>query len=233
MATLIGRVGMVIKGAWDSSVAYDTLDVVTYNNNTYIAKQASPAGTLPTNTTYWQLSLDASQLQPKEAGKGLSTNDYDNTAKGIVDSTPTNLAAKADKVSGATNGNLAGLDANGNLMDSGVAAGNTSISSIGDGTLTGAVYQISSKLTNYNNTLQDSYTKASILDIFEHMQNAESKQFTFYGAGGSGTLATGTIARTNSDFGTGFFSYCYPGGDETSFYSFGIISGTVYITRII
>ena len=32
------------------------------------------------------------------------------------------ISAKADKVSGATNGNLAGLDANGNLTDSGVAA---------------------------------------------------------------------------------------------------------------
>lgn len=46
---------------------------------------------------------------------------------------------KADKVSGATNGNLAGLDGNGNLTDSGVAAGNTSISSIGDGTVSGAI----------------------------------------------------------------------------------------------
>lgn len=32
------------------------------------------------------------------------------------------ISAKADKVSGATNGNLAGLDANGNLTDSGIAA---------------------------------------------------------------------------------------------------------------
>lgn len=62
---LVGRVGLEVKGAWDSSVAYATMDVVTYNNSTYIAKQAVPAGTLPTNTTYWELSLDASLLQTK------------------------------------------------------------------------------------------------------------------------------------------------------------------------
>ena len=65
MSVLVGRVGLVVKGAWDSSVAYAAMDVVTYNNSTYIAKQAVPAGTLPTNTTYWELSLDASLLQPK------------------------------------------------------------------------------------------------------------------------------------------------------------------------
>lgn len=65
MSVLVGRVGLVIKGAWDSSVAYESMNVVTYNNSTYIAKQAVPAGTLPTNTTYWELTLDASLLQTK------------------------------------------------------------------------------------------------------------------------------------------------------------------------
>lgn len=36
----------------------------------------------------------------KVEGKGLSTNDYDNTAKGIVDNVTTNLADKVDKVEG-------------------------------------------------------------------------------------------------------------------------------------
>ena len=36
----------------------------------------------------------------KISGKGLSTNDYDNTAKGIVDTVTSNLANKVDKVSG-------------------------------------------------------------------------------------------------------------------------------------
>lgn len=129
MATLIGRVGMVIKGAWDSSVAYDTLDVVTYNNNTYIAKQASPAGTLPTNTTYWQLSLDASLLANKVSGAtsgnfaGLDSNGNITDSGHKHSDYVTDVSGKADKVSGATNGNLANLNANGNLEDSGVSAG--------------------------------------------------------------------------------------------------------------
>ena len=57
MATNVGRVGMVTKGAWINSATYEVLDVVTYNNGLYIAKQAVPANTLPTNTTYWQMAI--------------------------------------------------------------------------------------------------------------------------------------------------------------------------------
>lgn len=57
MATLVGKVGIVMKGAWSSSTAYEVLDAVSYNNGLYIAKQAVPANTVPTNTTYWQLAL--------------------------------------------------------------------------------------------------------------------------------------------------------------------------------
>ena len=41
------------------------------------------------------------------------------TAKAAIDALNSNITGKADKVSGATNGNFAGLDANGNLVDSG------------------------------------------------------------------------------------------------------------------
>ena len=54
MATLVGKVGMVMKGAWNSSVTYEVLDAVSYANGLYIAKQNVPANTAPTNTTYWQ-----------------------------------------------------------------------------------------------------------------------------------------------------------------------------------
>ena len=55
-ATDLGKVGMVMKGTWSSSATYEILDAVTYNGSLYIAKQAVPANTLPTNTTYWQLA---------------------------------------------------------------------------------------------------------------------------------------------------------------------------------
>lgn len=41
---------------------------------------------------------------------------------GVIGGSSTGLGAKADKVTGATNGNFAGLDANGNLTDSGKSA---------------------------------------------------------------------------------------------------------------
>lgn len=56
MATDLGKVGIVMKGTWSSSATYEVLDAVSYNNGLYIAKQAVPANTAPTNTTYWQLA---------------------------------------------------------------------------------------------------------------------------------------------------------------------------------
>ena len=62
MATDVGRVGLVTKGTWNSSSTYENLDVVTYNNGIYIAKQNVPANTLPTNTTYWQKGIDSADF---------------------------------------------------------------------------------------------------------------------------------------------------------------------------
>ena len=51
-------------------------------------------------------------------------NQSDNTKKDYIKNKPTipSITGKADKVSGATSGNLAGLDSYGNLTDSGIAA---------------------------------------------------------------------------------------------------------------
>lgn len=54
MATLVGKVGIVMKGNWSSSATYEVLDAVSYAGGLYIAKQSVPANTAPTNTTYWQ-----------------------------------------------------------------------------------------------------------------------------------------------------------------------------------
>lgn len=40
------------KGAYSTSAQYDANDIVSYNQNYYVAKQATK-GNLPTNTTYW------------------------------------------------------------------------------------------------------------------------------------------------------------------------------------
>lgn len=57
MATDLGKVGIVLKGDWSNSETYEVLDSVSYNGGLYIAKQAVPAGTAPTNTTYWQVAF--------------------------------------------------------------------------------------------------------------------------------------------------------------------------------
>ena len=54
----LGRVGFVLKGNYDAKTAYQKLDCVKYNLNTYGAVQDVPAGTLPTNTTYWMQMTD-------------------------------------------------------------------------------------------------------------------------------------------------------------------------------
>lgn len=65
MATDLGKVGMVLKGAWSSSATYEVMDAVSYNNGLYIAKQAVPANTAPTNTTYWQVAISGANIMPQ------------------------------------------------------------------------------------------------------------------------------------------------------------------------
>ena len=60
MAPDLGKVGIRMRGDWSSSATYEVLDAVSYNGALYIAKQAVPENTLPTNATYWQAALTAS-----------------------------------------------------------------------------------------------------------------------------------------------------------------------------
>ena len=46
----------VFDGDWDSTKTYEPLTIVNYNGGSYTSKRPVPAGTLPTNTTYWALS---------------------------------------------------------------------------------------------------------------------------------------------------------------------------------
>ena len=110
MATDLGKVGMRMRGDWSSSATYEVLDAVQYNNGTYIAKQAVPANTAPTNTTYWQSAVNSAII------------------------------------------------------------GTTSISGIGDGTLTGAVATLAGRITKYtvaaNTSLTITPKRAYIVTIY-------------------------------------------------------------------
>lgn len=91
----------------------------------------------------------------KVSGKGLSTYDYDATAKGIVDNVTTNLASKVDKVNGkglstedyttTEKNKLAGISTGANKVESSTTNGNIRI----DGTET-QVYDGSGKVDKVN-----------------------------------------------------------------------------------
>lgn len=50
----LGRVRIVPKGEWDAATAYVALDVVSYVGASFMAIKAVPAGTLTSNSAYWQ-----------------------------------------------------------------------------------------------------------------------------------------------------------------------------------
>ena len=61
MATLnVGRVRLLNKGEYSVSASYDFFDWVTYEGSSYVvtASSGAPAGTLPTDTSYWSLLAD-------------------------------------------------------------------------------------------------------------------------------------------------------------------------------
>lgn len=54
MATSAGRILLIPKGNYDAATTYQPLDIVFYNNASYVCK-ATTLGNAPTNTTYWQI----------------------------------------------------------------------------------------------------------------------------------------------------------------------------------
>lgn len=73
MATNLGKVGIVAKGTWSNTTAYEVLDAVTGPDGLYVAKQEVPAGTALSNTTYWQPALTTSNF-PNIASFGIAGN---------------------------------------------------------------------------------------------------------------------------------------------------------------
>lgn len=51
-----GRLSILHKGDYDPATLYEKLDIVTYNNDSYICVQPC-TNILPTNTTYWKLMV--------------------------------------------------------------------------------------------------------------------------------------------------------------------------------
>lgn len=79
MSTSAGRVLMIPKGDYDATETYTMLDVVSYQGKSYVAKQTT-TGNAPTNTTYWQLMVDAQGHTIKD-----STTTFPNRANLVFD----------------------------------------------------------------------------------------------------------------------------------------------------
>lgn len=96
MSTSAGRVLMIPKGDYDPTETYTMLDVVSYQGKSYVAKQTT-TGNAPTNTTYWQLMVDAQGHTIKD-----SSTTFPNRANLVfdgfyVEDDPTNNATKIYK----------------------------------------------------------------------------------------------------------------------------------------
>ena len=124
-----------------------------------------------------------SDLATKEdvANKKTSLDENSDTYYPTQKAVKTAVDAKADKVTGATNGDIAGLDANGNLTDSGIAASNVvqKVSGATNGNFAGL---------DANGNLTDSGNKAS---DFKTVQTAVSDPT----ASGTSTTAITNITQ--------------------------------------
>jgi hypothetical protein len=98
----VGKDGRSLRprGEWSAAAAYAYLDLVSYQGSSYVATKAVPAGTLPTDTSYWMLS--AEKGEPGGAVWGAITGD-------LSDQTDlqTALDAKADVIISSASGSIA------------------------------------------------------------------------------------------------------------------------------
>lgn len=99
MAVNYGQVAIVPKGVWNAETQYKVNNLVEYDGSSYVAKVQPPVGTLPTDTSYWQVSAagtkkatadslgtvmpDGTTTSVGEDGK-LSVNTAQQDALGVV-----------------------------------------------------------------------------------------------------------------------------------------------------
>lgn len=113
MAVNYGQVAIVPKGVWNAETQYKVNNLVEYDGSSYVAKVQPPVGTLPTDTSYWQVSAagtkkatadslgtvmpDGTTTEIKEDGK-LSAKTAQQNALGVVKG--------SDDITVGENGNL-------------------------------------------------------------------------------------------------------------------------------
>jgi predicted phage tail protein len=94
-------------GEWDNTASYLSGQLVKYQGKLYSAKQTVPAGTLPTNTTYWTKIGEYSSLG--EAVSALTVRlDTVETSIDIIDDQLVSQATKMDGIFAQVNPPLSG-----------------------------------------------------------------------------------------------------------------------------
>ena len=186
-------------------VSLDTNLLYRYNNSIFIrvdevvisgkADKVSGAtngdlASLDSNGNLSDSGIASTNVVIKSSTAGLIKND------GTIDTntylTENDIADKADKVTSATNGDLAGLDANGNLTDSGILTSNVIVKSV----TAGLVKNDGTIDTNTYLTDADIADKADIVD------NATNGDLAGLDANGnltdSGVLANDVLVKSNT-----------------------------------
>lgn len=79
VTTVLGKVAVTPKGEWNSTIAYEKLDVVSYNGSSYLSVRTVPAATPLSNTNYWLLLA-----QKGDTGNGVASIEKTGTS-GLTD----------------------------------------------------------------------------------------------------------------------------------------------------
>lgn len=185
-----GKTGTVVLDAKDIGLQYDTMPTASATYENQIVQYTGTTDSNYTNGYFykcvedggvysWVLVADfalASDVYTKTQVGALT--DLPDTSKNIVqniDAINTAVGDKADKVSSATNGDIATLDSNGNLTDSGILATNVIVKSNTTG------------LIKNDGTIDESdyLTSADIADKADIVENATADDFATLDASGN------------------------------------------------
>ena len=132
-------------------------------------------------------SIDLTPYQTKALG---STIEGETTVEGALGALSTN---KASKVSGATNGNFAGLDANGNLTDSGKGVGNYLVNNVDSQLTVAGWYKIATLFTNTG-----SYGTSVIVELTSDYNSSNNASVVFVIGKTYGTQTCTVLNRTGA-----------------------------------
>lgn len=94
----------IFKGAWDNTIAYEGLSIVTYGGNSYTSKGPVPIGTLPTDTTYWALTGNYN-------GQISDLQNQIDTINGSISGINSSITGINNSITGI-NGNITDIDNN-------------------------------------------------------------------------------------------------------------------------